>query len=750
MAAKEIRIVLKTIAELSGLARLERYLAKHITAIGVLRTAYQLMARVASIAFRAIGSAIAATKQIMVGLSVATAGSVREFYVWNREAARAWTMMDAGVAEFSSFRREVAKLAPELGVAKSELGKGWYQALSAGVDKNNLINFLRTAAKVSVADGSTIETAIDGITTVLNAFKIDASETQRVTDLMFKTVRNGKTTFGDLASYISQAAPTASALGVGIDQVLGAVATLTKQGVPTATAMVQIRNSMLILNKVLGDGWAKTTSLQDALETVAKKGGYSAKALTKMFGTENVSGVLALVGSNAKMAAGDLAYMRAESGGLDEAFRKVDSQIGHWPRLWQTIRGYVSDVGQAIDTAIRPAINIISKKLEQFRNSTDFTKLVEKIEAKVSSAVASAIAGVNTVIDVISKSTVGGLIAGSVAALVDLAVSLLIAGVHSLSTVVIALAKIAASALTAEIMKIDFPWRDELEAAQKAAGKRIESLTPEQRKSFGAPEELFDGRDRMMSPESKAKFNTDRKNWLSGLSLDKAVSIATASRDGDINAAISDAGNSFRASKDRLGGDAQRIIAGLSKRTGQDVRATYTGNLADANALIQKTKASLAPNEPTAPVDTEKKYTRAAPRNRDEQMKQFADDQTKLRETEEKRKSQEQERQRLLRLDATARMAGMMGSGASPEMQARSASAANEAAGIRKEATAQKLGMSPEAVDKGIASMQKVISETESGWSNMFQMVDKLLEVAKKQSQEISVLNDKIKNLPGK
>lgn len=50
---------------------------------------------------------------------------------------------------------------------------------------------------------------------------------------------------GELGQTIAQAAPIAASYGVGIEQVLSAVASLTKQGTPTAQAMTQIRASIL-------------------------------------------------------------------------------------------------------------------------------------------------------------------------------------------------------------------------------------------------------------------------------------------------------------------------------------------------------------------------------------------------------------------------------------------------------------------------------------------------------------------------
>ena len=107
------------------------------------------------------------------------------------------------------------------------------------------MKILEVSAKAAVGGLTETETAADAVTTILNAYKMSAEEAGTVSDQLFTTVRLGKTTFGELGASIAQVAPIAAAYGISIDQVLGAVASLTKQGTPTAQAMTKSQNRLL-------------------------------------------------------------------------------------------------------------------------------------------------------------------------------------------------------------------------------------------------------------------------------------------------------------------------------------------------------------------------------------------------------------------------------------------------------------------------------------------------------------------------
>ena len=82
---------------------------------------------------------------------------------------------------------------------------------------------------------------------------------------------------------IAQVAPIAAAYDVEMEQVLAAVATLTKQGTPTAQAMTQIRAAIVGVSKYLGDGAYEGRTFQEALELVRQKADGSEAKLRELF-----------------------------------------------------------------------------------------------------------------------------------------------------------------------------------------------------------------------------------------------------------------------------------------------------------------------------------------------------------------------------------------------------------------------------------------------------------------------------------
>lgn len=304
-------------------------------------------------------------------IAAAMVKSVMSFNKFDKGMARVEALM-GGKME-SGLRREVQALAGEFGLASDELVNGLYNALSAGVPKGNVIEFLRTSAKAAVADGSDISTSVDGITTVLNAFKLESGEAGKVADVMFKTVAKGKTNFAELSANIAQVAPLAAASGVAFEEVFAAVATLTKQGTPTAQAMTQIRAALLSVNEQLGDGWSETMTLQEAFGALSDKAGGSSTELKKLMGrVEGVMAVLGTTGQNAAGAAVDLRDMADAAGLLDTAMEGSLKQAKGWDKLGEHLKGVWQDVGKSLTESLNPwleAINEAYKKEREIRNN---------------------------------------------------------------------------------------------------------------------------------------------------------------------------------------------------------------------------------------------------------------------------------------------------------------------------------------------------------------------------------------------
>ena len=236
----------------------------------------------------------------------------------------------------TDYMNQVMEVTREVPILANDAAKALYQIVSAGHDGADGMKILEVSAKAAIGGVTDTATAADGITTLLNAYKLDVSQAEKISDQLFTTVKLGKTSFGELGQSIAQAAPVAAAYGVEIDQVLAAVATLTKQGTPTAQAMTQIRASIIAVSKVLGDGAFDNRTYQEALAEVAKQAGGSESKLRELVPeVEAVNAVLGLTGINVKEAAGHLKEMQNATGAAEEAFKEMASSAQNQLQLLQ-------------------------------------------------------------------------------------------------------------------------------------------------------------------------------------------------------------------------------------------------------------------------------------------------------------------------------------------------------------------------------------------------------------------------------
>lgn len=264
----------------------------------------------------------------------------------------------------------LSKISPDGPV---KLAKAFYQIVSAGYDGAAGLKLLETATKAATAGVTTTQVAADGITTVLNAFKLEAKEADEVADAMFQTVKLGKTTFEELSSTLSTAAPLAAATGFSYQELLAAVASLTKQGVPTAQAMTQVRAALESVGEVLGDGAAKSMTFQNAMQSIYDIAGGSQVKLKELTGRmEAMSAVLGLAGPKAAGAAKDLDAVNKSAGEAGKAFSTMTgSNINEWSILSNKIKTTTEDIGKSVVE--------ISSGVAKFLNTTiDGTNTLQK------------------------------------------------------------------------------------------------------------------------------------------------------------------------------------------------------------------------------------------------------------------------------------------------------------------------------------------------------------------------------------
>lgn len=291
-----------------------------------------------------------------IGISAATAfaQAAKSSYEFEQEFRK--NMLEVATIstqvsdDMTGFMNRVMSITQEIPIKAPEAAKALYEIVSAGHDGADGMKILEVAAKSAIGGLTETATAADAITTILNAYNLSADKASSVSDQLFTTVRLGKTTFGELGSSIAQVAPIAAAYGIGIDEVLAAVASLTKQGTPTAEAMTKIRAAIQGTANELGDAAFQGRTFQEALQLINDKADGSASKMKEMLGTdEGLAAALALTGKNARSAASDLEELQDSLGATEAAFEKMkDEASNQMILLSNNIQAALRPMGEAI------------------------------------------------------------------------------------------------------------------------------------------------------------------------------------------------------------------------------------------------------------------------------------------------------------------------------------------------------------------------------------------------------------------
>lgn len=144
----------------------------------------------------------------------------------------------------------IGKLSLETGTDAIELRNGLYEIISAVGDVDEAYDLLKTSNKLAITGFTDIGNAVDGLTTVLNAYQMQLSEADRIANVFVKTQKLGKITVDEFARDLAQSVPYATQLGIKIEEIGSAIALLTSRGVKPAQAETQLAS---FLRNILDD-----------------------------------------------------------------------------------------------------------------------------------------------------------------------------------------------------------------------------------------------------------------------------------------------------------------------------------------------------------------------------------------------------------------------------------------------------------------------------------------------------------------
>jgi TP901 family phage tail tape measure protein len=224
-------------------------------------------------------------------------------------------------ANLDKIKQDLVSLAREFAKPLPDVASAYYLVLQNQVgNATQSMNVLNEAMKLSVATDTSVTDAADTLTVALNGFGLSADSATLVAGKLFKAMEIGRFQFKDMSDVLGRVAPIAKDLGISLEEVLGPIATMTRQGVGFNTAVTQMR----------------------AIVSQTLKPTEELKRVFKGWGVENVEQAISKFGGFLPM----LRALETELGGSSSALAKAFTNL-------RAFTGGMSILGQNYEAAIR-------------------------------------------------------------------------------------------------------------------------------------------------------------------------------------------------------------------------------------------------------------------------------------------------------------------------------------------------------------------------------------------------------------
>lgn len=259
--------------------------------------------------------------------------------------AKVGTIADTAKVPLESLSSQALQVSGDMRIGANEIAEAAYQAISAGQDTGNAVAFAGQASMLAKAGFTSSASAVDILTTALNAYGKGADEAGHVSDVLLTTQNLGKTSVDELAGSMGRVIPLAAAYNVSLENLSSGLAIMTANGIATAEASTYTK-SMLnelgdtgstvgkILQQQTGKSFAELNadgkSLGDVLQILYDKVGGNATEFAGLWSSvEAGTGALSLASSGADKFNGVLQQMQADSNLTQTAYDTMTDTMAY-------------------------------------------------------------------------------------------------------------------------------------------------------------------------------------------------------------------------------------------------------------------------------------------------------------------------------------------------------------------------------------------------------------------------------------
>lgn len=344
---------------------------------------------------RGLGTASLAAQAVM-GYGIKSAAS------FQTHMANVDTLLD-NHKHLAGYKKAVESTANATGISLNKAADGLYETISTlGDHGKRTQKIFKTIAIAAKTGGTSVSDSADMIATAMNGYgKSSNAAAQKVSDLAFKTVKLGKTTFPELAHSMASLFPLGHTLGVSYEELFATMATATTSFAGnTAEASTQIKGLLTAFIKpskamqefydkhhTTGAELIKQKGLAGAIKMVQKEAGKD--GLKDYF--KNVRGLTAALGLSGKGMTKYEKYLKemkhSHGATYDAMQQKSKSAAAKMKVAMNSLKIAATELAEPLLTAFTPIAMKLAVMAQKF--TSGFQKLPKGVRVAITGVVSA-------------------------------------------------------------------------------------------------------------------------------------------------------------------------------------------------------------------------------------------------------------------------------------------------------------------------------------------------------------------------
>ena len=363
----------------------------------------------------ASGKASDKLKPVSTAIAGLGTASVAASITFEDSMAKVSTIADETEVSYDSMKKSIIDLSNQTGISANDIADNVYNAISAGQSTGDAVSFVTNSTKLAKAGFAEAGQSLDVLTTIMNAYGLEADRVGMVSDTLVQIQNKGKTTVAELSATIGKIIPTANSMGVSLDQLGAGYALMTSKGIATAETTTYMNSLLNELGKsgtkaseALKKGTGKTFQeltvggypLGDVLVMLEKEAKKSGVSLADMFGSAEAGKAALVLATDSGEAFNSLLEdMENSLGATDAAFEKVNNTTGN--KLKQSLNEVKNSAINMGDT-LAPITSMVA---EGFSKITGMLSSLSSEQLKTIAVIGAGVVALNLVLGAVSKVT---------------------------------------------------------------------------------------------------------------------------------------------------------------------------------------------------------------------------------------------------------------------------------------------------------------------------------------------------------